>query len=116
MHCLLLLNLSSTSPNGNCLYNACSIALTGSENLAAYLRCLTSIEMYENASFYSDHPIINLQHESGAFTSLKNAFAICLSDTALSVFEKHDSTAAVVEEAKCNSHNSTFPLQCACLP
>ena len=27
---------------------------------------------------------------------------MCLSDTALSVFEKHDSTAAVVEEAKCN--------------
>ena len=35
----------STSANGNCLFNACSIALTGNESLSSYLRCLTSIEL-----------------------------------------------------------------------
>ena len=35
---------------------------------------------------------------------------MCLSDTALSVFEKHDQTAAVVEEAKHNMHNYEFSL------
>ena len=33
---------------------------------------------------------------------------MCLSDTALSVFEKHDHTAAVIEEAKQNAQNFKF--------
>jgi hypothetical protein len=86
--------------NGNCLYNACSIALTGNDRrISGILRCLTSIELYEHALYYANHPVIKLQYENGAFTSLKNAFAMCLSDTALSVFENYDNTAAVIEEA-----------------
>ena len=38
----------STLANGNDLFNACSIALTGNESLSNYLRCLTSIELFEN--------------------------------------------------------------------
>ena len=95
--------------NGNCLYNACSIALTGNDHrISGILRCLTSIELYEHALYYANHPVIKLQYENGAFTSLKNAFAMCLSDTALSVFEKYDNTAAVIEEAKHNAHNYEF--------
>ena len=95
--------------NGNCLYNACSIALTGNDHrISGILRCLTSIELYEHAPYYANHPVVKSQHENGAFTSLKNAFAMCLSDTALSAFEKYDSTAAVVEEAKHNAHNYEF--------
>lgn len=95
----------STLANGNCLYNACSIALIGDEHLSPYLRCLTSIEMYENAVYYANHPLIQSQHENGAFTSLKNAFAMCLSDDALSCCEKNGHIAAVVEEAKRNANN-----------
>ena len=95
--------------NGNCLYNACSIAITGNNNdVSVILRCLTSIELFENASYYANHPVIKSQHESGAFTSLKNAFAMCLSDTALSVYENLDCNAAVVGEAKNNAKNYEF--------
>ena len=98
----------SISADGNCLYNAASIALTGSEKLSPYLRRLCSIELYENAACYSDHPVIKSQHDNGAFTSIKNAFAMCLSNSALSKFEKHDAIAAIIEEGKGNSINYTF--------
>ena len=95
----------STSANGNCLFNACSIALTGNESLSSYLRCLTSIELFENAKFYANHPH---PHKNGAFTSLKNAFAMCLSDAALTIFEQSDDIAAVLEEAKQTANNYTY--------
>ena len=98
----------STSANGNCLFNACSIALTGNESLSSYLRCLTSVELFENAKFYANHPLIESQHKNGAFTSLKNAFAMCLSDAALTIFEQSDEIAAVLEEAKQTANNYTF--------
>ena len=54
------------------------------------------------------HPTIKLMHEKGAFTSIKNAFAICLSDSALSIFESQGLVAAVIEEAQLNAQNFTF--------
>ena len=42
--------------NGNCLYNACSIALVGTSNMSQILRALASAELYLNASFYKQHP------------------------------------------------------------
>ena len=47
-------------------------------------------------------------HEKGAFTSIKNAFAICFSDSALSIFESQGLVAAVIEEAQLNAQNFTF--------
>ena len=64
--------------------------------------------MYENAQYYGSHPTIKLMHEKGAFTSIRNAFAICLSDSALSVFESQGLVAAVIEEALLNAQNFTF--------
>ena len=52
--------------------------------------------------------ILSLSHSTKKAHSLKNAFATCLSDTAISVFEKLGSNAAVVEEAKNNANNSEF--------
>ena len=82
------------------LINACSIALIGNESLSAHLRCLTSIELFENAKYYANHPLIESQHKNVAFTSLKNAFAMCVSDAALTFFENSNEIAAVLEEAK----------------
>ena len=45
------------------------------------------IELHEHAPYYAGHPVVKSQHENGAFTWLKIAFAMCLSDTAMSVFE-----------------------------
>ena len=47
-------------------------------------------------------------HEKGASTSIKNAFAICLFDSALSIFETQGLVAAVIEEAQLNAQNFTF--------
>ena len=47
-------------------------------------------------------------HEKGKFTSIRNAFAICLSDSALSIFESQGLVAAVIEDAQLNAQNFTF--------
>ena len=47
-------------------------------------------------------------HEKGAFTSIRNAFAICLSDSALSIFESQGLVAAVIEEGQLNAQIFTF--------
>ena len=61
-----------------------------------------------NAAYYAKHPLIQLQHDKGAFTSLRNAFAMCISNASLSEFEKKGHLAAVVAEAKSNAHNYEF--------
>ena len=81
---------SRTAGDGNCLYNACSLARVGSESMAIYLRSLTSIEMYTNARYYCTHPLIEQQHKKGAFENRSNAFAMCLSDAALCSFTKQN--------------------------
>ena len=48
--------LHSVGGLGNCLYDACSVAIQGNENLRHILRALTSIEMYKNARYYAYHP------------------------------------------------------------
>ena len=95
--------LSRTLADGNCLYNACSLAFVGNENLAVYLCCLTSLELRTNAALFADHPLIEYQHKNGAFSTMKNAFAMCLSDTALTAFEKDGHYAAVIAEANVNA-------------
>ena len=100
--------LSRTLTDGNCLYNACSLALVGNENLAVYLRCLTSLELHANAAFYSDHPLIEYQHKHWAFSTMKNAFAMRLSDTSLTAFEKDGHYAVVIAEANVNAQNHAF--------
>ena len=47
-------------------------------------------------------------HEKGAFTSIRNAFAICLFDSVLSIFESQGFVAVVIEEAQLNAQNFTF--------
>ena len=51
--------MTRTSADGNCLYNACSLALVGDESLAMCLRCLTSIELFTNAEYYASHNVLS---------------------------------------------------------
>jgi hypothetical protein len=109
----LYLNISRTTADGNCLFNACSIALCGTEDLAVYLRCLTSIELYLNALFYGSHPIFEQQHNKGAFTCIANAFSMCLSDIALACYTKDDPSESVRTEAYNTSINHQWsPFLC----
>ena len=44
-----------TKGDGNCLFNAASIALCGAEKLSAELRMRTINELVENLHFYKSH-------------------------------------------------------------
>ena len=101
----MLTPIFRTTGDGNCLYNACSIALCGTEILAPHLCCLTSIELFVNSVFYVKHPILEQQHNKGAFSCIANAFAMCLSDIALDSFAKEDPSKSVVAEAYNNALN-----------
>ena len=42
--------------DGNCLFRACSKAITGNQTLQSVLRILTCLESYNHAEFYAYHP------------------------------------------------------------
>ena len=49
---------ANISGNGNCLYNAVSLALCGYQTLATCLRTLTAAELYLHSDSYAKHPLI----------------------------------------------------------
>ena len=94
-----------TIGQGNCLFNACSIALLGDETIANSLRCLTAIELYTNCSYYANHPLIEIKHSIGAFQNISNAFAMCISNESLISSGGKDRCLAVRDEAAYISKN-----------
>ena len=48
-----------TTGDGNCLFNAASIALTGNESLSKEIRLRTALEMIINQHTYLQHPLFN---------------------------------------------------------
>jgi len=67
--------------DGNCIYNASSLAVSGDEELALILRALTSIELFLHSSYYSSHPLFTTSMSSeqnsipfGIFFQLANTF------------------------------------------
>ena len=68
-------------PDGNCLYNAVSMALIGNESLAHHLRLLTCQEMLNHSSYYADHPLFKKVYDSGGglFCSEKSVFVMSMS-------------------------------------
>ena len=94
--------------DGNCLYNAWSMAFTEIHVCRLFYDTYQVLSCMKILNTMVSHPTIKLMHEKGAFTSIKNAFAICLSDFALSIFESQGLVAAVIEEAQLNAQNFTF--------
>ena len=105
LHGFPAFSIFRSTGDGNCLYNACSIALCGNESLSCYLRCLTSIELFLNSAYYAKHPIIEQQHNKGAFSSIANTFAMCLSDNALDSVTKEDHCKPIITESYSNALN-----------
>jgi hypothetical protein len=68
------------------------------EILAPYLCCLTSIELFINYLLYVKHPILEQQHNKGTFSCIADAFAMCLSNTALDSLAKDDLSKSVVTD------------------
>ena len=97
-----------TTGDGNCLYNACSIALIGDETLATCLRCLTSIELYQYAHFYASHPVLDYLESQKRISNLNNAFAKMLSFKAADLFEKDNHLPSVYREALHIAKNFRF--------
>ena len=48
--------------DGNCLYNAKSVCLGGAIEYSTVLCLLTAIELFENAQYYSNHPMLLLYY------------------------------------------------------
>ena len=85
------------------------LAITGNNNDVSVI--LLASQALNYLKMLPTMPIIlSLNHNMKAVHSLhlKNAFAMCLSDTALSVYENLDCNAAVVGEAKNNAKNYEF--------
>ena len=80
-----------TKADGNCLFNAASIATCQTEMLADQLRLPTALELLRNPDFYSSHPVVmemqdNLPTMSGSKWSKEGLYdAVIFSNRASSV-------------------------------
>ena len=76
------LNFYRSEASGNCLYSSVSLMLVGDNSLVGDLRAMTSIELYLNANFYSDHPHFLSsfdKHKVSICQHLKNILPMCVS-------------------------------------
>ena len=96
-----MLPLFRTTGDGNCLFNACSIALIGDETLSTCLRSLTCCELYLYADFYASCPILNYLESQNLVSNKNNAFVKMLSYKAADLLEKGNRLPAVYGEALC---------------
>ena len=58
-----------TTGNGDCLFNAASLALVGNESYATLLRLLVALELVFNVDFYAQHPKFSLASRAEARTA-----------------------------------------------
>ena len=65
-----------TSPDGNCLFNAVSLALVGDETQTSLLRLLVAVELLLNCEFYIQHP--RFTPFSSADHQEDKLFSLCL--------------------------------------
>ena len=75
-------------PDGNCLYGSLSVALVGDGTLSLDLRILVAIELYRNAIFYAEHPLVKEIYSKNleAFQSENSVFCMMLSHFASQKF------------------------------
>ena len=107
--CLFILFFRSL-PNGNCLYSSASICLFGHNNHLNKLRWLTSIELYENAKFYCQHPVLLecLKVHSSVYSNFNSIFSYCISQKSFNSFVSTNIVKSVKDEAIYNLKNSQY--------
>ena len=88
-------------PNGNCLYSSASICLFGHNNHLNELRWLTSSELYENANFHCQHPVLLecLKVHSNVYSNFNSIFSCSLSQKTFNSFFSTDIVKSVKDEA-----------------
>lgn len=108
-----------TLADGNCLFNAASMALCGSSKLANELRLRTAIELVLNLDYYSKHPMVTNAKVSLKFNKKGSCsesryydaeavfLAAIFSSEACTLINKHGFRCALEQEIK-----NTFRLGC----
>ena len=93
--------------NGNCLYSSASIYLFGHNNQLNELRWLTSIELYENAKFYCQHPVLleYLKVHSRFYSNFNSICSCCLYQKGFNSFVSTDIVKSVKDKAISNLKN-----------
>ena len=97
-----------STPNGNCLYNSCSLSIIGDECLSLHLRCLSTIELLLHSGYYASHPQTSGLIRDGKPLDENTLFTLMLSQTAFKVFEKNNKKLCVQAEAIHNAKSFTF--------
>lgn len=102
----------TTRGDGNCLFNATSLALCGSEKLSAELRVRTTFEIVQILEFYKNHPMLltnEFKAKSGSPWSIASLFhAIVFSNDSCDVSMKNGFDDAVKYEARRTACSGTF--------
>ena len=89
-----------TTVNGDCLYNAVSLALVGNESYAMLLRLLVALELALNVDFYAQHPKFASFPSGGRHPN--TVFCLCLSKSSDKAFHdsEQDRKVAIWSEAR----------------
>ena len=111
-----LLHLTRSSDDGNCLYNSCSLAISGSEDLSHLLRALTSAELFLFSEFYASHPhVVTLLATSNQKDLMETLFSrsFTFSPNDLLVNNGQNFSDAIKSEASLNCVNGHWsPFIC----
>ena len=77
-----------TTRNGDCLYNALSLALVGIESYAILLRLLVALELALNVDFFTNHPKFTYFPSGGHHPN--TVFSLCLTGSSNKIFHNSD--------------------------
>ncbi|CAB4025118.1 Hypothetical predicted protein [Paramuricea clavata] len=104
----MVVHIFRSEASGNCLYSSVSLVLVGDNSLVPILRKLTSIELFMNANFYSQHPLfLSIVEKHSEFSnSLKNLLLLSVSQECLDSGLTID--ALVKKEAYLNCHDKKW--------
>ena len=108
--CMSLYFFFRSLPNGNCLYSSAAICLFGHNNHLNELRWLTSTELYENAKFCCQHPVVLecLKVHGSIYSNFNSIFSCCLSQKSFNSFVSTDIVKSVTDEAIYNLKNGQY--------
>ena len=96
--------------NGSCLYSSPSIYLFGHNNHLNELRWLTYMELYENAKFCCQHPVLLecLKVHSRFYSDFNSICFCCLYQKSFNSFVSTDIVKSVKDKAICNLKNGQY--------
>ena len=108
--CISLYFFFRSLQNGNCLYSSASIYLFGHNNHLNELCWLTSIELYENAKFYCQHPVLLecLKVHSRFYSNFNSICSCCLYQKSFNSFVSTDIVKSVKDKAISNLKNGQY--------